>query len=288
MTKLQTHPEAPLRPTVYAVLLALADKQRTGSELEKQTADVTEGIVQMGPGTLYRTLQRMRTQGLIEDGPQGDVDRAERRDYKITDEGRSALSSMMVWSSTLAGAADKQGVRRPATTAAVSSRRGKGTKPPPVPEEFNSVLPHIIVSDSAKAAEFYKAAFGADELYRDQGPDGRIWHLELLIGATRLPLSDEFAGMRLVSPSQEGNSVIIHHYVEDVDATFKRAVAAGATPLLEPDDVYWGDRYSQIQDPFGHRWAIAARIDDRSPLAEKEGGAKFRSENPDIAIDPPM
>lgn len=283
--KLQTQPEAPLRPTVYAVLLALTEQQRKGRELLDDTAKVTEGTVQMGPGTLYRTLHRMRAQGLIADGPQGDVERAEVRDYEITDEGRRALSAMTAWTSALVGAADKKGFK--GDLEAAPARRSRD-KPPPVPEEFNTVLPHIIVSDSAKAAEFYKQAFGADELYRDQGPDGRIWHLELLIGATRLALSDEFAGMKLVSPSQEGNSVIIHHYVEDVDGTFKRAIGAGATPLLEPDDTYWGDRYAQIQDPFGHRWALATRVDDPSPSEEKQRGAKFRSDNPDIAIDPPM
>jgi uncharacterized glyoxalase superfamily protein PhnB len=110
----------------------------------------------------------------------------------------------------------------------------------------------------------------------------------MLIRGTRVPLADEFSGMKLVSPSREGNSVVLHQYVHDVDAAFKQAIRAGAEPLLPPGDSYWGDRYSQVQDPFGHRWALASRIEDLSPEQQRHGARSFRESNPDLALEPPM
>src|SRR5438128_5122221 len=185
------HPEAPIRPTVYALLVALTGQQRKGHELGQAAASTTGGVVQLGPGTLYRTLQRMRVEGLIEEVDGQDPKKAHTdpqteglRDYRITDAGRRALEAMASRMSVLTDSATSKGVK--ARREAAAAR--KNGKPAPLPEEFNSVLPHIIVSDAAAAADFYKKAFDADELYRDSGPDGRIWHLELLSGNTRLPL----------------------------------------------------------------------------------------------------
>lgn len=135
----------------------------------------------------------------------------------------------------------------------------------PMPEEFGGLTPHLVVTDAAAAVIFYQQAFGADELDRRHGPDGRVWHCELLVAGGRLLLMEEFPDMAVVSPHTLGGTpVILHAYIDDVDAWFARAVAAGATPLMEPSDAFWGDRYGQVLDPFGHRWSLASRREDLS------------------------
>ncbi len=113
---------------------------------------------------------------------------------------------------------------------------------------------------------FYKQAFGAVELGRLPGPQGKLMHAMLRIGDSAVMLVDEFPDFGSFGPkSLKGSPVTIHLYVEDVDATVKRAVAAGAKITMPVDDMFWGDRYGKIEDPFGHHWSIATHIRDVSP-----------------------
>jgi PhnB protein len=133
----------------------------------------------------------------------------------------------------------------------------------PVPAEFAGPTPQLVVGDAAAAVEFYTAAFGADELLRNPGPDGRIMHCELLVAGGRLFLHDEFPGTDSKSPHTLGGTpVVLHLYVPDVDAAHRQAVTAGAESVMEPYDAFWGDRYAQVRDPFGHLWSLASQRED--------------------------
>ena len=137
----------------------------------------------------------------------------------------------------------------------------------PVPEDFRTITPHLVVRGVALAIDFYQRAFGASELFRNLAPDGvSVQHAELLLGESRFWVNDEFPEWGVRSPVTLGGSpVTLHLYVEDVDALWERAVAAGAEVVIPLEDQFWGDRYGILQDPFGHRWSFASRIEDLSP-----------------------
>jgi uncharacterized glyoxalase superfamily protein PhnB len=137
----------------------------------------------------------------------------------------------------------------------------------PVPEGFHTVTPHLIIRGAAKAIEFYKKAFGAEEIMRMPGPDGQsIMHAEIRIGDSHIMLNDEFPDWGKVSPQAlNGSPVTIHLYVNNVDAVFNKAVQAGATAVMPVTDMFWGDRYGYLQDPFGHCWSVATHIADYTP-----------------------
>jgi uncharacterized glyoxalase superfamily protein PhnB len=136
-----------------------------------------------------------------------------------------------------------------------------------VPEGYHTLTPHLVVKGAGQAIEFYKKAFGAEEITRMPGPDGKsIMHAEIKIGDSRLFLVDEFPEMGAQGPLGIGGTpVTIHVYVEDVDTVFNRAVAAGAQVRMPLADAFWGDRYGQVTDPFGHRWSLATRKEDLTP-----------------------
>ena len=140
-----------------------------------------------------------------------------------------------------------------------------------VPEDFHTITPQLAVRGVANAVEWYTKALGANELLRNTAPDGQsVMHCELLLGDSRFFVVDEFPGS-IVSPASVGNTTVtMHLYVEDVDATFSRAVAEGATVVMPVADQFWGDRYGILTDPFGHRWSIASRIEDLSPKALRQ------------------
>lgn len=127
-----------------------------------------------------------------------------------------------------------------------------------------SITPYIIVKDAEKAIHFYSSAFGAKVLERHDTEDKKILHARLQIGNSQLMLSDEFPeqqGCGMKAPSSSHNaSAMIHLYSDDVDAAFKKALENGAKPLMPVEDMFWGDRYGQLEDPFGHRWSIATPI----------------------------
>jgi PhnB protein len=135
----------------------------------------------------------------------------------------------------------------------------------PIPEGYHTLTPTLTLNDAAAAIEFYKRAFGAEEISRMVAPDGKkIWHAELKIGDSRLMLGDEFPEMGggLSPKTLGGRTGSLFLYVEDVDAVFQRAVDAGATVTMPVADQFWGDRYGQIRDPFGHDWAFGTHIED--------------------------
>jgi uncharacterized glyoxalase superfamily protein PhnB len=122
----------------------------------------------------------------------------------------------------------------------------------------HQVTPHLVCSDAAAAIEFYKRAFGATEMIRLPGPDGKLMHACLNINGSTVMLVDEFPQMGNVAPtSLNGTPVTIHLVVGDVDALTAQAVSAGAKVIMPVADMFWGDRYGVIEDPFGHRWSIA-------------------------------
>ena len=137
----------------------------------------------------------------------------------------------------------------------------------PIPEGFHTVTPHLVIKNAGEAVEFYKRAFGAEELCRMPGPDGRtLMHAELRIGDSPVMICEELPDMGCRSPASLGGcSVTLTLYVEDADKAFQRAVNAGATATLPPKDQFWGDRYGKVRDPYGYDWAIAMHIEDVSP-----------------------
>ena len=140
-----------------------------------------------------------------------------------------------------------------------------------VPEGMHTITPHLVCAGAVKAMEFYKKAFGATELMKLEGPDGRLMHGRVQIGDSILMLFDESSECGALSPlALKGSPVVIHLQVENVDAMFAQAVAAGATAKMPPADMFWGDRYCVLQDPFGHQWSIATHVQDVSPEQLKE------------------
>jgi PhnB protein len=136
----------------------------------------------------------------------------------------------------------------------------------PVPEGFHTLTPYLVIAGASRAIDFYKQAFGAKERFRMPGPDGRIMHAELQVGDSRLLLCDEMPEMGGRSPQTlKGSPVSLFLYVPDVDATFKQAVAAGAQEKAPVSDMFWGDRWGAVVDPFGHEWQIATHKEDLSP-----------------------
>ena len=135
----------------------------------------------------------------------------------------------------------------------------------PIPEGYYSVTPYLVVQDGAGAIEFYKRAFGATELMRMEGPDGKLGHAEIRIGNSPVMLADEFPDMGARSPRSLGGSpVSLLVYVEDVDAQFRQAIAAGAKELRPLTDQFYGDRSGILEDPFGHVWNLATHKEDVS------------------------
>lgn len=141
----------------------------------------------------------------------------------------------------------------------------------PVPEGFRTATPYLIITNAAKAIEFYKEVFKATEVSRLATPDGKVGHAEIKIGDSRLMLADEFPEWDARSPQTIGGSaVFIMLYVEDVDAVVSRAVAAGAKLFKPVEDQFYGDRSGSITDPFGHKWTIATHKENVSPEEMKK------------------
>jgi uncharacterized glyoxalase superfamily protein PhnB len=133
-----------------------------------------------------------------------------------------------------------------------------------VPQGYYTVTPSLVLDDAAVAIEWYKKTFGADELARMLGPDGKVMHAEIRIGNSRIMLSDAMMGNK--SPRACGGSpASLWLYVDDCDVLYNRAVAAGAEVQMPVGDMFWGDRFGAVIDPFGHRWSFATRKEDLTP-----------------------
>jgi uncharacterized glyoxalase superfamily protein PhnB len=137
---------------------------------------------------------------------------------------------------------------------------------PPIPRGYHTVTPHLTVRGAAEAIDFYQRAFGARERGRMPGPDGKVvMHAELQIGNSIVFLADEFPDMGCRAPQTLGGATgTLHIYVRDVDRAFQRAVAAGAEVRMPVTDMFWGDRYAKVADPFGHEWGLATHKENLS------------------------
>ena len=137
----------------------------------------------------------------------------------------------------------------------------------PIPDGYHTVTPSLTVRGGARAIDFYKQAFGAQERLRVHGPDGvSIMHAELQIGDSIVMLGDEYPDMGCVAPVSRGGATgSLFLYVPDVDAAFQRAVNAGAKVVMPVTDMFWGDRFGQVEDPSGHRWGLATHKEDVAP-----------------------
>jgi PhnB protein len=175
--------------------------------------------------------------------------------------------------------------RAAASQARVGRAKAAAAKPKPkprakraqaVPALYGSITPHLVVSPAADAIAFYTRAFGAKPGMVMDGPGGVIMHAELKIGDSVLMLADEQPPMgpgpqtRKTPKNLGGTSFGVMHYVKDVDAAYARAVAAGATGVMPPSDMFWGDRFGQVEDPFGHVWSLATHTKDLTPKQMKQ------------------
>lgn len=142
----------------------------------------------------------------------------------------------------------------------------------PVPAGYTTVTPGLCFASTAKAIEFYKEAFGAEERERMVGPDGGIMHAELKIGNSIIMMADEMPGMTRSVQAHGGSPVNFYVYVADADAAQRRAVAAGAKELYPVTDQFWGDRSGVVEDPFGLRWNFATHVADLTPEEIREAG----------------
>ena len=148
----------------------------------------------------------------------------------------------------------------------------------PIPEGSHTITPQLTVKNGAQAIEFYKKAFGATELNRMQGPGGSIMHAALKIGDSKFFVNDAMG--EDVPPTAGKSPVTIHLYVQDCDKLFKQAISAGATQKMPLADMFWGDRYGQVIDPYGHTWSIATHTEDLTPQEMEERGRQFMASAP--------
>jgi PhnB protein len=145
----------------------------------------------------------------------------------------------------------------------------------PIPQGFHSITPFLVVNDAAKAIDFYRRAFGAKEVMRNTGPDGKITHAEIRIGDSPLMLSDEMPQAGIRTPRSLGGSTVnIFLYVDNVDTIFKQAESAGAKVEMPLENMFWGDRYGRLTDPFGHSWSVATHKEDVSAEEMKKRAQK--------------
>jgi PhnB protein len=146
----------------------------------------------------------------------------------------------------------------------------------PIPEGYHSLTPYLTVDNAAAAIDFYKRAFGAQEIMRMAGPGGKISHAELRIGDSVVMLSDEMPmGGSRAPKSLGGTTGSIFAYVNDVDAVFHQAVSAGAKAEAQPENMFWGDRFGKLVDPFGHSWALATHVEDVAPQEMERRAREF-------------
>ncbi len=149
----------------------------------------------------------------------------------------------------------------------------------PIPEGFNTVSCYLVVSNSVEAMAFYEKAFGAEPGMRMAGPGDSTMHAEVTIGNSVVMMSDENPAWDTKSPlTLGGNGSSLHIYTEDVDAAFKRAVDAGCSVVFPVADMFWGDRYGKVKDPYGHEWGLATHTEDLSPEEIGKRQAEFMAQ----------
>ena len=148
----------------------------------------------------------------------------------------------------------------------------------PIPDGYPRVTPYLYVDGADSAIEFYGSVLGANERMRMNGPDGKVGHAELEVGESLIMLADEHPEMNMRGPKALGGTPMsISVYVEDVDAVFDAAVAAGANALRPVENQFYGDRSGQFEDPFGHRWSVATHVEDVPPEEMEQRAAEAMS-----------
>jgi uncharacterized glyoxalase superfamily protein PhnB len=163
-----------------------------------------------------------------------------------------------------------------ATTKAAAKpkpQQSPKSKAEPVPHGMHTVTPHLMCDGATEAIAFYKKAFGAEEVMRIPGSNGKLMHACLRIGDSAVMLADIMADCPDSPKEVKGGPIVLHLYVEDADAFSKKAEAAGAKVIMPVTEMFWGDRYGQLEDPFGHRWAVATHVRDLS-MDEIQNAAK--------------
>jgi PhnB protein len=136
----------------------------------------------------------------------------------------------------------------------------------PIPDGYGTVTPYLAVDGAKKAIEFYGKAFGAKERFVMPGPGDTVGHAELEIGDSVVMISDPFPQSSIKAPTEVGATTAgVFLYVEDVDKAFKQAIDSGAEQVSAPEDMFWGDRFASVKDPFGHQWQMATHVEDVSP-----------------------
>jgi PhnB protein len=137
-----------------------------------------------------------------------------------------------------------------------------------VPTGYRTLTPHLVIKNATEAIEFYKKAFGAEQVRCMMTPDNKVMHACLKIGDSMLMLAEEMPNMGCKGPDMtSGSPVTVHVYVTDADSVFDRAVKAGAQVLMPLTNMFWGDRYGRLVDPYGHHWSVASKVED---LTEEE------------------
>jgi uncharacterized glyoxalase superfamily protein PhnB len=172
-------------------------------------------------------------------------------------------------------------VKKAAKKVTARKPAAKRAKALPIPKGYHIITPAIVVRGASEAIAFYKNAFSAKERSRMPMPDGRLMHAEIQIGDSRIMLSDEFPEMGAKSPQTLGgapSSLLI--YTKNVDALFEQAVKAGAKVTMPVADMFWGDRYGTVEDPFGHQWALATHKEDLSTREMNKRAAAMMSAPP--------
>jgi len=158
-----------------------------------------------------------------------------------------------------------------------------------IPDGYHTITPMLSVRDAARAIEFYKKAFNAQQLFRMDGPDGKLMHAELKIGNSIFMLGEENQERGCPSPaSLNGTPISLYLYVENVDAAFNQAVNAGAKVEMPVADMFWGDRFGQVSDPFGHRWSLATHKEDVTPEQMKQRAQQFFAEQAQASAQRPQ
>lgn len=144
----------------------------------------------------------------------------------------------------------------------------------PVPAGMHTITPHLVCAGAADAIEFYRAALGAEPVSRLDTPDGKVMNASLRIGDSMIMLVDEMPDWNCLGPKARGGSAVtIHLQVADADALYERAVKAGATAVMPVQEMFWGDRYGMVEDPFGHAWSFGTRVRDLTPEQIRAGAA---------------
>lgn len=149
-----------------------------------------------------------------------------------------------------------------------------------IPEGFTTVTPYLAMKSAGEAIDFYKKALGAQERSRMPGPGGSVMHAEIQAGNSIVMLSDESPqDAHMKSPASLGGTTVnLHLYVEDTDAAFKQAVEAGCKEVMPPTDMFWGDRFAKVRDPYGHDWAFATHKEDLTPAEMEKRTEEFMAQ----------